>query len=112
MEHHRNTADLPTTQVCATFSISAARREIRDHASLMKNYLAIINPAAGGGRCGKLAARTLQQLRSHGLTIEVVETRQPGDATRIARESYAQGFRRSGPGGTERATKSSMACFS
>ena len=65
----------------------------------MKSYLAIINPAAGGGRCGKLAAETLQGLRSHGLAIEVVETRQPGDATRIARERYAQGFRRFLAGG-------------
>ncbi len=65
----------------------------------MKPYLAIINPAAGGGRCGKLAAETLQRLRTHGLTIEVVETRQPGDATRIARERCAQGFRRFLAGG-------------
>lgn len=65
----------------------------------MKPYLAIINPAAGGGRCGKLAAETLQRLRTHGSTIEVVETRQPGDATRIAREGYEQGFRRFLAGG-------------
>jgi YegS/Rv2252/BmrU family lipid kinase len=65
----------------------------------MKPYLAIINPAAGGGRCGKLAAGTLQLLRSQGLSVDVVETRQPGDATRIARESYAKGFRRFLAGG-------------
>src|SRR5262245_31066984 len=65
----------------------------------MKPYLAIINPAAGGGRCGKLAAATLQRLRTHGLAVEVIETRQPGDATRIARESYAEGFRRFLAGG-------------
>jgi YegS/Rv2252/BmrU family lipid kinase len=65
----------------------------------MKPYLAIINPVAGGGRCGKFAAETLQRLRSHGLAIEVIETRQPGDATRIARERYAQGFRRFLAGG-------------
>src|SRR5258706_3715505 len=65
----------------------------------MKPYLAIINPAAGGGRCGKLAAGTLQRLRTHGLTIEVVETRQSGDATRIAREGYRQGFRKFLAGG-------------
>jgi YegS/Rv2252/BmrU family lipid kinase len=65
----------------------------------MKSHLAIINPAAGGGRCGKLAAGTLERLRSHGLSIEVVETRQPGDATRIARERHAQGFRRFLAGG-------------
>src|SRR5688572_4161302 len=65
----------------------------------MKPYLAIINHAAGGGRCGKLAAGTLQRLRSHGLTVEVIETGQPGDATRIAHESYKQGFRRFLAGG-------------
>lgn len=59
----------------------------------MKPYLAIINPAAGGGRCGRLAAGTLERLRSQGLTVEVAETRQAGDATRIARERHAQGFR-------------------
>ena len=71
----------------------------RDRASLMKNYLAIINPAAGGGRCGKLAAGALERLRFHGLSVDVVETRQPGDATRIARENYAQGVRRFLAGG-------------
>jgi len=65
----------------------------------MKPYVAIINPAAGGGRCGKLAVGTLQRLRAHGLTVEVVETRQPGDATRIARASYEEGFRRFLAGG-------------
>ena len=65
----------------------------------MNNYLAIINPAAGGGRCGKLAAGALERLRSDGLSVDVVETRQPGDATRIARENYAQGVRRFLAGG-------------
>ena len=65
----------------------------------MKPYLAIINPAAGGSRCGKLAPATLQRLRDYGLAVEVIETREPGDATRIARDSYAQGFRRFLAGG-------------
>jgi diacylglycerol kinase (ATP) len=65
----------------------------------MKPYLAIINPAAGGGRCGRLAAATLERLRNRGLAVEVVETRMPGDATHIARERYAQGFRRFLAGG-------------
>jgi diacylglycerol kinase (ATP) len=65
----------------------------------MKPCLAIVNPAAGGGRCGRLAAATLQRLRSHGLTVELIETRQRGDATRIAREQYAQGVRRFLAGG-------------
>ena len=48
---------------------------------------------------GRLAAATLERLRNRGLAVEVVETRMPGDATRIARESYAQGFRRFLAGG-------------
>jgi len=60
----------------------------------MKNYLAIINPAAGGGRCGKLAAATLERLRSQGVAVDALETRQPGDAIRLAREGYDRGFRR------------------
>ena len=65
----------------------------------MKPHLAIINPAAGGGRCGRLAGETLRRLRSQGVAVEAVETRQPGDATRIARERCAQGFRRFLAGG-------------
>ena len=58
----------------------------------MKRYLAIVNPAAGGGRCGKLASQTLGQIRAGGLAIEVAETRRAGDATALAREGYEQGL--------------------
>ena len=44
-------------------------------------YFAIVNPAAGGGRCGKLAAPALDRLRAAGLLLEVRETRAPGEAT-------------------------------
>ena len=57
-------------------------------------FLAIINPAAGGGRCRKLVGPALERLRAGGLTLETVETSGPGDATRIARDSYARGYRR------------------
>ena len=57
-------------------------------------FLAIINPAAGGGRCRKLVGPALDRLRAGGLTLEAVETSRPGDATRIARDSYARGYRR------------------
>jgi diacylglycerol kinase family enzyme len=40
----------------------------------MKQYLAIVNPAAGGGRCGKLAPQALGQLRTGEVAIEVAET--------------------------------------
>ena len=52
-----------------------------------------MNPAAGGGRCGKLAARALDKLRAAGLQLEVRETRAPGEATVLAHERYAAGFR-------------------
>ncbi len=59
----------------------------------MNRYLAIINPAAGGGRCGKLVPRTVQRLRSEGIDLEVAETRGAGDATELARQGLACGFR-------------------
>jgi diacylglycerol kinase (ATP) len=57
-------------------------------------YLAIVNPAAGGGRSRKLLAPALQRLRDAGVTVEVEETKGVADATRIAREAYAQGQRK------------------
>src|SRR3990172_3506943 len=60
----------------------------------MNSHLVIVNPAAGGGRCGKLAPQTLDQLRARGVAIEVAETRGAGDATILTKEGYARGFRR------------------
>ena len=60
----------------------------------MERYLAIVNPTAGAGRCGRLAGGALQRLREGGLELDVVETVMPVDATRIAREAYGQGRRR------------------
>jgi diacylglycerol kinase (ATP) len=57
-------------------------------------YFAIVNPAAGGGRCGKLAPRALEKLRSAGLQMEVRETRRPGEATVLAHQAYADGHRK------------------
>src|SRR6202035_4604007 len=59
-----------------------------------QSFLAIVNPAAGGGRSRKLLAPALERLRAGGVEIEVEETRGAGDASRIAREAYAQGRRR------------------
>lgn len=56
-------------------------------------YLAIVNPAAGGGRCRKLLGPALDRLRAAGLDIVVQETNGPTQATAIAREAYAQGRR-------------------
>ena len=57
-------------------------------------FLAIVNPAAGGGRCRKLVGPALDRLRAGGLEIAVSETRSPTEATRIARAAYARGQRR------------------
>lgn len=58
-----------------------------------ERYFTIVNPAAGGGRCGKLAPRALDKLRNAGLALEVRETRAPGEATVFAHEAYAAGYR-------------------
>jgi diacylglycerol kinase (ATP) len=54
-------------------------------------YLAIVNPAAGGGRGGKTLDSALQRLTAGGVTVDVVETQGTGDAARIAREAYGRG---------------------
>jgi diacylglycerol kinase (ATP) len=57
-------------------------------------FLAIVNPAAGGGRCGQLAPAALQNLAESGIEIEVARTTRAGEATEIARAAYARGIRR------------------
>jgi diacylglycerol kinase (ATP) len=60
----------------------------------MERFFAIVNPAAGGGRSAKLAGPALERLRKGGLEVDGVSTNAPGDAVRLAREAYAQGYRR------------------
>ncbi|HXW17886.1 MAG TPA: diacylglycerol kinase family protein [Candidatus Acidoferrales bacterium] len=60
---------------------------------MSERFLAIVNPAAGGRRCGKLARAALDDLRRQGVEIEVKATSAQGDATQIARECYRQGMR-------------------
>ena len=56
-------------------------------------FLAIVNPAAGGGRCGKLAPAALEELRRSGVDVEARTTTSAGEAIRLAREYYAHGWR-------------------
>lgn len=56
-------------------------------------FLAVVNPAAGGGRCGKLVGPALDRLRSAGILLDVVETDSPTQATEVARDGYARGYR-------------------
>jgi YegS/Rv2252/BmrU family lipid kinase len=58
-----------------------------------RKFLAIVNPAAGGGRCGQLVPAALQSVRDIGIDVEVAQTRTAGEATVIAREAYAKGTR-------------------
>jgi YegS/Rv2252/BmrU family lipid kinase len=60
---------------------------------LGKNYLAIVNPAAGGGRTRKLLGPALDRLKAGGIDVRVVETRARGEATEIAHEAYGRGTR-------------------
>lgn len=61
---------------------------------MSETYFTIVNPAAGGGRCGKLAGPALDRLRAAGLSLEVRKTGRPGEATVLAHGAYADGFRK------------------
>jgi YegS/Rv2252/BmrU family lipid kinase len=58
-----------------------------------QDFLAIVNPAAGGGRCGRMAKSALDKLRAAGVELQVSETTGPGQATALARSAYARGCR-------------------
>jgi len=57
-------------------------------------FLAVVNPAAGGGRLQKLVAPALDRLRSGGVSVEVVETTGSGQASRIAHDGWLRGYRK------------------
>jgi YegS/Rv2252/BmrU family lipid kinase len=59
-----------------------------------ETFLAIINPAAGGGRCRLRARAALDRLRTAGIAIEAAETSAVGHATQIARSAYGRGYRK------------------
>ena len=59
-----------------------------------ETFLAIINPAAGGGRSRQMAGAALARLRAAGIAIETAETSAAGQATQIAREAYGRGYRK------------------
>jgi diacylglycerol kinase (ATP) len=56
-----------------------------------QSYLAIVNPAAGGGRGRKMLNSALERLQAGGVAVDLAETQGAGDATRIAREANARG---------------------
>jgi diacylglycerol kinase (ATP) len=56
-------------------------------------FLAIVNPAAGGGRSGKLATAMLERVRQKGIAVTEANTTRAGEATQLARQAYATGTR-------------------
>src|SRR5437899_5400357 len=62
--------------------------------AVRERFLAVVNPAAGGGRCGRLAPTAIEKLRAAGVPLEVIESRGPGQATQLVREAYARGYRK------------------
>jgi diacylglycerol kinase (ATP) len=57
-------------------------------------FLAVVNPAAGGGRSRSLLQPALDRLRAGGIRIEVIETSAPAQAAELTRNAYANGYRR------------------
>jgi diacylglycerol kinase (ATP) len=60
---------------------------------LTQRFLAIVNPAAGGGKCGRMAAAALDRVRKLGLELDVRETKRAGQASQFARAAYRDGVR-------------------
>jgi diacylglycerol kinase (ATP) len=58
-----------------------------------ENFLAIVNPAAGGGRWRKLIGPALDRLRAGGIGVNLAETNAQGHASQIAADGYARGYR-------------------
>jgi len=57
-------------------------------------YYAIVNEAAGGGRCAKLAPEALANLERRGSSLEIAFTEGPKHATELAGRAAANGCRR------------------
>jgi diacylglycerol kinase (ATP) len=56
-------------------------------------FLAIVNPAAGGGKSGQLAASMLEKVHQTGIMLTVTHTTRAGEATDLARQAYREGTR-------------------
>ena len=61
---------------------------------MTERMLAIVNPAAGHGRCGRLATGALDRMRASGIPLDTEITERPRHATALARAAYQRGTRR------------------
>ena len=59
-----------------------------------ETFLAVVNPAAGGGRWRKLIGPALDRLRTGGIRVDLTETGRRGQASEIAADAYIRGYRR------------------
>jgi YegS/Rv2252/BmrU family lipid kinase len=56
-------------------------------------FLAVVNPAAGGGRGRKLVGPALDRLRAGGIKLDVIETSAPSHGTQLVRSAFGRGYR-------------------
>jgi YegS/Rv2252/BmrU family lipid kinase len=56
--------------------------------------LAVVNPAAGFGKCAKLLGPAMDRLRASGARFDVAETKRAGHGIEIARNAYRDGYRK------------------
>lgn len=61
---------------------------------IVKPFFAVLNPAAGFAKCGRLAGPALERLRAAGLEVDVAETTHAGHGSELVRDAYAKGYRR------------------
>ena len=61
---------------------------------MSETFLAVVNPAAGGGRLRNLLGPALERLRAAGISVEVAETSGPAHASDLAKDAYRRGFRK------------------
>jgi diacylglycerol kinase (ATP) len=65
----------------------------QDARDVSARFFAVVNPAAGGGRCGRLAPAALDRVRKLGIELEVAQTTRAGEGRELAHDAYARGFR-------------------
>ena len=60
---------------------------------MKSQWVAIVNPAAGHGRCGRHASGVLAKLKENGLLITERRTELAGHGTQLVRDAYRDGYR-------------------
>lgn len=61
---------------------------------ISSRYLAIVNPAAGGGKTRSLLGPALEKLKAAGIDVDLRETSASGHANEIARDAWREGYRK------------------